>query len=91
MKTIIYNIDEPEERRSNMKSRKIDESSCTRIRIKCLLCESVRELTKEEAEYNHYFNTVSSIYICNRCKNAIEWAKRRMDADYRWGSDQIPI
>ena len=56
----------------------IYESIHGKIGISCLLCGSVRELTKEEAEYNRYFGTVASIYICDRCKSAIEWAKERM-------------
>ena len=59
----------------------IDRSSYARLVIECLLCGSVRELTKAEAEYNRYFGTVASIYICDRCKSAIEWAKERMNEE----------
>lgn len=53
----------------------IDNSSYARIEIQCFLCGSCRELTREEAEYT------GTIYICDRCKSAIEWAKRQMDSD----------
>ena len=59
----------------------IDRSNYARIAIECLLCRSARELTEAEAEYNRYFGTVASIYICDRCKSAIEWAKKRMDEE----------
>ena len=51
----------------------------TRIAIKCLLCDSYRELTREEVEYNRYFGTVAGIYICDECKKAIKWAKEHMN------------
>lgn len=57
----------------------IDKSSYARIGIECLLCGSLRELTEQEAAYNRYFGTIASIYICDRCKSAIEWAKERME------------
>lgn len=59
----------------------IDKSSYARLGIECLLCGSVRVLTREEAEYHRYFGTVASIYICNRCKNAIKWATERMEGE----------
>ena len=54
---------------------KIDASNYGHIGITCLICGSFKELTKEEAEYNRHFGTISAIYICDSCKNAIEWAK----------------
>mgnify|MGYP003305128784 CR=1 FL=1 len=57
----------------------IDKSIYAQIAIKCLICESYRELTREEVEYNRYYGTTGSIYICDRCKSAIEWAKERME------------
>ena len=60
----------------------IDKSSYARIGIGCILCGSVRELTEAEAEYNRHFGTVASIYICDECKNAIEWAKEHMNDSY---------
>ena len=56
----------------------IDKSSYAQIGIQCILCGSWRELTKEEVEYNRYFGTTGSIYICDECKNAIAWAKEQM-------------
>ena len=46
--------------------------------IGCMLCGSARELTREEAEYSRYFGTIASIYICDECKMAIQWAKDQM-------------
>ena len=57
----------------------IDISSYAKFEIRCILCGSARELTEAEAEYNRYFGTVGRIYICDECKNAIEWAKEHMN------------
>ena len=58
-----------------------NKSDSVKIGIGCMTCGSFRELTREEAEYNRYFGTCASIYICDRCKNAIEWVKERMDKE----------
>ena len=48
------------------------------ISIKCLLCDSCRELTDGEYQYNRRFGTTGGIYICEECKKAIKYAKKLM-------------
>lgn len=49
----------------------------TDITIQCLLCGSLRPLSKEEYGYAHHYGTIASIYICDDCRNAIIWAKKQ--------------
>ena len=65
--------------RGGLTMPEINVNDSLKIGIGCTICGSFRELTEAEVKYNRYFGSTYSIYICDKCKAAIEWAKVQME------------
>ena len=58
----------------------INTSSVT-LSVKCAICGNATELNELESAYAKYFGTAASIHVCDRCRQAIEWAKKHVQME----------
>ena len=69
-----------------MNCKKMNNSATIKVKplgigVSCTICGNTKELNEIEAEYARHFGTVAGIYICDECKNAIEWAKSQLSKE----------